>query len=74
MSVAGTLLNEAPESDVLERTPAQVPSGTVSVDVGTLTATITAAISQGLRDSGIVPQLPASGTQRVDQAAKDAVV
>lgn len=65
---------EAPGSDVLERTPDQVQSGAVSVDVGALTATITAAISQGLRDSGIVPQLPAPTTQSVDQAANDAVV
>ncbi|KAL9964879.1 hypothetical protein ACROYT_G028585 [Oculina patagonica] len=64
----------APGSDVLERTPDQVQSGAVSVDVGALKDTITAAISQGLRDSGIVPQLPGPSTQRVDQAANDAVV
>ncbi|KAL9954330.1 hypothetical protein ACROYT_G041851 [Oculina patagonica] len=65
---------EAPGSGALERSPDQVQSGAVSVDVGALTATITAAISQGLRDSGIVPQLPAPTTQSVDQAASDAVV
>ncbi|XP_078380217.1 uncharacterized protein LOC144663159 [Oculina patagonica] len=65
---------EAPGSGVLERSPNQVQSGAVSVDVGALTATITAAISQGLRDSGIVPQLPAPSTQSVDQPASDAVV
>lgn len=44
------------------------------MDVGTLTATNTAAISQALHGSGIVPQLTASRTQRIEQAANDAVV
>ncbi len=46
----------------------------MNVDVGALKATITATISQGLRDSGMVPQLPTPATQSVDQAASDAVV
>ena len=65
ISIASTTVQEvAPpatpiSADLIERTPAQVATGSVNVDVGALMAMITAAISQGLCDAGVVPSLTA---------------
>ena len=53
-----------PKSTLPDRTSAQANHGSLNVDLGALSSTITAAISQGLREAGLVP--PLASTDLVD--------
>ena len=63
--------SQGSDDDLNEETPDQVlRCGAVTLDVTTLTATITAAISRGLRDAG----LPSLAQQSTKENAEDVVL
>ena len=63
--------SQSSDDDLNEETPDQfLRSGAVTLDVTTLTATITAAISHGLRNAG----LPSRAQQSTKENAEDVVL